>query len=164
MGFSRQEWVAVSFSREYSQGSNLCLLYLPHWRAGSLSLVTPAVPCLLLCLVAQSCLTFCNPTDCSQPGSSVHGDSPGKNTGVGCHALFQVPPGKPQIMTYVKVKIVQPCPTLCDVHGILQARILVCAACSLLQGIFPTPGLNPGLPHCGRVLSQLSHQGSPIIT
>ena len=27
--------------------------------------------------------------DCSQPGSSVHGDSPGKNTGVGCHALSQ---------------------------------------------------------------------------
>ena len=26
---------------------------------------------------------------CSQPGSSVHGDSPGKNTGVGCHALLQ---------------------------------------------------------------------------
>ena len=28
--------------------------------------------------------------DCSPPGSSVHGDSPGKNTGVGCHALLQV--------------------------------------------------------------------------
>ena len=27
--------------------------------------------------------------DCNPPGSSVHGDSPGKNTGVGCHALFQ---------------------------------------------------------------------------
>ena len=26
--------------------------------------------------------------DCSPPGSSVHGDSPGKNTGVGCHALI----------------------------------------------------------------------------
>ena len=56
--------------------------------------------------------------DCSPPGSSVHGDSPGKNTGVGCHALPQgifptrgsnlrslqwlagslplAPPGKPQ--------------------------------------------------------------------
>ena len=29
------------------------------------------------------------PMDYSSPGSSVHGDSPGKNTGVGCHALFQ---------------------------------------------------------------------------
>ena len=27
--------------------------------------------------------------DCSPPGSSVHGDSPGKNTGVGCHFLLQ---------------------------------------------------------------------------
>ena len=27
--------------------------------------------------------------DCSLPGSSVHGDSPGKKTGVGCHALLQ---------------------------------------------------------------------------
>ena len=43
----------------------------------------------MLCLVAQSCLTLCNPMDYSPPGSSVHGDSPGKNTGVGCHALLQ---------------------------------------------------------------------------
>ena len=43
-----------------------------------------------VCLVAQSCLTLCDPIDCSlPPGSSVHGDSPGKNTGVGCHALLQ---------------------------------------------------------------------------
>ena len=27
--------------------------------------------------------------DCTPPGSSVQGDSPGKNTGVGCHALLQ---------------------------------------------------------------------------
>ena len=32
---------------------------------------------------------FCNPTDCSLPGSSVHRDSPGKNTGVSCHFLLQ---------------------------------------------------------------------------
>ena len=31
---------------------------------------------------------------------------------------------------------------------------------SLLQGIFPTQGLNPGLPHCGWVLYQLSYQGT----
>ena len=34
---------------------------------------------------------------------------------------------------------------------------------SLLQGIFPTQGLNPGLPHCRQILYQLSHQGSPRI-
>ena len=34
---------------------------------------------------------------------------------------------------------------------------------SLLQAIFPTQGLNPGLLHCRRILSQLNHQGSPRI-
>ena len=43
----------------------------------------------VLCLVAQSCPTLCDPMDCSLPGFSVHGDSPGKNTGVSCHALLQ---------------------------------------------------------------------------
>ena len=32
---------------------------------------------------------------------------------------------------------------------------------SLLQGIYPTQGLNPGLPHCRWILYQLSHEGSP---
>ena len=34
-------------------------------------------------------------------------------------------------------------------------------SCSLLQGIFPTQGLNPGLPHCRQTLYHLSQQGSP---
>ena len=37
----------------------------------------------------SACLTLSDHVDCSLPGSSVHGDSPGKNTAVGCHALFQ---------------------------------------------------------------------------
>ena len=41
----------------------------------------------VLCLVAQ-CPALCDPMDCSPLGSSVHGDSPGKNTGVSCHALI----------------------------------------------------------------------------
>ena len=73
----------------------------------------------MLCLVAQSCLTLCDPMDCSPPGSPVHGYSSGKNTGVDCHAL--------------------------------------------LQGVFPTQGSSPGLPHCRRILYCLSHQGSPVI-
>ena len=46
-----------------------------------------------LCLRAkllQSCPILCDPMDSSPPGSSVHGDSPGKNTGVGCYALLQM--------------------------------------------------------------------------
>ena len=33
---------------------------------------------------------------------------------------------------------------------------------SLLQGIFPTQGLNPGPLHCRQILYHLSHQGNPI--
>ena len=78
---------------------------------------TISIFCAVLCLVTQSCPTLCNPMDCRSSCYSVHGDSPGKNTGVGCHAL--------------------------------------------LQGIFPTQGLNTGFPHCRWILYQLSHQGSP---
>ena len=39
-------------------------------------------------LLPQSCLTLCHPVDCSPLGSPVHGDSLGKNTGVGCYALL----------------------------------------------------------------------------
>ena len=48
--------------------------------------------CVCVCVHAkslQSCPTLCNPMDCSPPGSSIHGDALGKNTGVGCHALLQ---------------------------------------------------------------------------
>jgi hypothetical protein len=40
-------------------------------------------------LSLQSCPTLCNPMDSSLSCSSAHGDSLGKNTGVGCHALLQ---------------------------------------------------------------------------
>ena len=40
-------------------------------------------------LVARLCPTLCDPRDGSPPGSSVYGDSPGKNPGVRCHALLQ---------------------------------------------------------------------------
>ena len=43
----------------------------------------------VLCLVTQACLTLWDPVACSLPGSAIHGVSPGKNTGVGCHALLQ---------------------------------------------------------------------------
>ena len=43
----------------------------------------------VLCLVTQLCPTVCDPMECSPPGSSVHGDSPGKNIGVGCHVFLQ---------------------------------------------------------------------------
>ena len=47
------------------------------------------VLCAVLCLVTQLCPTLCDPMDYSLPGSSAPGDSPGKNTEVGCRALLQ---------------------------------------------------------------------------
>ena len=43
----------------------------------------------VLCLVTQLCPTLCDPRNSSPSGPSVHGDSPGRNTGVGGHALLQ---------------------------------------------------------------------------
>ena len=40
-------------------------------------------------LVAQSRLNLCDPMDCSPPGFSVRGDSPGNDTRVGSHSLLQ---------------------------------------------------------------------------
>ena len=42
-----------------------------------------------MCIKFQWYLTLCDPIDCSPPGSLVHGDSPGKSTRMGCHALLQ---------------------------------------------------------------------------
>ena len=63
------------------------------------------------CFIAQSHTTLCNPVDLQPARLLCPEDSPGKNTGVGCHVL--------------------------------------------LQGIFPTQGLNPSLLcllHCRRIL------------
>ena len=76
----------------------------------------------------QSCLTLCDPIDGSPPGSPVPGDSPGKNTGVGCQFLLQCMKMKSES------EVAQSCPTLSDpmdysppgssVHGICQAIVL----------------------------------------
>ena len=73
----------------------------------------------------QSCPTLCDPRDGSPPGSCPW-DSPGKNTGVGCHFLLQCVKGKSES------EVAQSCPTLRDpmdcslpgssVHGIFQGR------------------------------------------
>ena len=79
-----------------------------------------------------------------------------------CSYIGWVSPGRVYCVAWSEVKVAQSCPTLCDpmdytVHGILQARILEWVGLSLLQGIFPTRVLNPGLPHCRWILYQLSH-------
>ena len=144
--------------------------------------------CVLSCLL---CLTLCNPVDWSLPGSSVHGilqarilewvvipssrGSPRPGDGkpsllsllhwqVGSLPLAS--PGKPNNALEsesgsVVSDALQP-------HGLYSSwdspgQNTGVGSCSLLQGIFPTQGLNPGLPHCRQILYQLSYQGSPKI-
>ena len=77
-------------------------------------------------------------------------------------------------ISYVCVSLVdQSCLTLCDpmdcrpqgssIHGDYPGKNIEMGCLALLQGIFPTQGSNPGLPHCRQILYCLSHQGSPRI-
>ena len=68
----------------------------------------------------------------------------------------------------VKVKDAQSCPTLRP-HRLYspwnsQGQNTGVGSLSLLQGIFPTQGSNPGFLHCRQILYQLSYQGSPTLT
>ena len=99
-----------------------------------------AVYCILVAAAAaapaslQSCPTLCDPIDGLPPGSPVW-DSPGKNTGVRCHFLFQSRKVKSES------EVAQSCLTLSDpmdrgppgssVRGIFQARALEWAAIAL---------------------------------
>ena len=98
--------------------------------------------------------------DCSPPGCSVHGDYPGKNTGVGCHALLQgifptqgLNPGLPTLQ-------VDSLPS--EPPG--KPKNIGGGILSLFQGIFQTRESNWGLLHCRQILYQLSYQGSPSMT
>ena len=106
------KWVGVETRPEVALGRRCSQTMALYGRQTSVSLPKPMLTSLLLCrnsfvpncirkneasrscpccavVVTQSCPTLCNPMDCSLTGSSDHGDSPGKNTGVGCHALLQ---------------------------------------------------------------------------
>ena len=94
--------------------------------------------------------------DCNPQGSSLHGDSPGKNNEVVCHVLLQAiflthgsNPGFPHCRWIIY-----------QLSHKGSARILEWVALSLLQGIFPTQELNQSLLHCRWILYQLSYQGS----
>ena len=101
----------------------------PTLQADSLPLEPPGSPAAAAAAESlQSRPTLCDPIDGSLPGSPGPWDTPGKNTGVGCHFLLQC----------VKVKseseVAQSCPNLSDpmdcsppgssIHGIFQARVL----------------------------------------
>ena len=90
MHISRTEWQGNRRCRCSACGSHS--VYLAWIGKGRLSICMCTAQCAgdyLLCLCARLCPILCNPMDHSSPGSSVHEDFPGKNTGVGCHALLQ---------------------------------------------------------------------------
>ena len=67
----------------WTSKSFLSLIYPSMKTAGTQLKITAAAKLL------QSCPTLCDPIDGSPPGSPRPWDSPGKNTGVGCHCLLQ---------------------------------------------------------------------------
>ena len=57
-------------------------------------------------------------------------------------------------------------PSLASENQLSDFYLFICTgvgSLSLLQRIFPTQELNPGLPHCGQILYQLNHKGSSRI-
>ena len=154
------------------------LLFVPHVShcpTGFLSLPTSSLECclweigpFLACclkvkvtvLVAQPCPTLCNSMNCNLPGSSVYG-------------ILQA-----RILEWIAVPFsrgssqprIEP---RSHIAGGLQVdswpseppgklKNIGVGNLSLLQGIFPTQGLNWGLLHCRRILYQLNYQGSLI--
>ena len=105
--------------------------------------------CTLVCSVAQSCPTPCDPMDYSLPGSSVHG-------------ILQA-----RILEWVAVPFpqgiwspaLQACFLLSESPG--KPKNTGVGSLSLLQQIFLTQESNQGLLHCRWILYQLSYQGSP---
>ena len=86
--------------------------------------------------------------DCSPPGSSVCGDSPDKNTGVGCHALLQE-------ISETRSPTLQVDSLPFDPQG--KPMNTGVGSLSLLQGNFPSQELNQSLPNCRLILYQLSY-------
>ena len=85
-------------------------------------------------------------------------NSPGKNTGVGCHALLQ---------GIFPTQGLNPGPPALQVDSLLseppgKPKNIGVGSRSLIQGIFLTRESNQGLPCCRWILYQQSYQGSPL--
>ena len=109
------------------------------------------------CALLLSLVQLCNPKDSSLPGSSVHGDSPGKNTGVGCHirgyltllqGIFTTQGLNPSLLHCWRI--------LYHLSQQGRPRILEWVAYPFSRG--SSQELNRGLLHCRWILYQLSYQ------
>ena len=133
--------------------------------------------CVLSCSVISD---LCNPMDYRLPGSSVHGIFQARilewitissSKGSSCPGIKPVCPSSSALQMYSLTT--EPLGCVCEscsvVSNSLQPHGLhsLCNSpaqnsgvsnLSLLLGIFPTQGLNPGLPHCRQTLHQLSYK------
>ena len=107
------------------------------------------------CFISESCLILYDPMDCSPRGSSVCGDSPGKNTRVGCHAS---PRGCCQSWDQTRSPAMQADSLPSEQPG--KPKNIGVGSLSFLQLIVPTQELNWGLLHYRWICYQLSYQGS----
>ena len=111
--------------------------YIINWLWWVASLPTHYSAAAAAAKSLQSCPTLCDPIDGSPPGLPRPWDSPGKNTGLGCHFLLQC-------RKVTSESEVAQCPTLHDpmdcsppgssIHGICQARVLEWVAIAFSKG------------------------------
>ena len=141
-----------------------------------------------VCVLLTCVQLLCDPMDCSLPSSSIHGilqarilDSVAipfsrrtswhrdwtQVSHIVGRFLPSEPPEKPGYKSVFKLES-ESCSVVSDS---LRPQALYSprnspgkntgvGSLSFLQGIFPTQGLNPGLPHCRQILYPLSHMGS----
>ena len=114
--------------------------------------------CAVLCLVALSCPTPCDPMDCSPPGSSVHGSLQARTlewVAMPSSRASSKPGIEPRSPPLQADSLLSYLPGKPKNTGV--------GSLSLCHGIFPTQESNWGLQHCRWILYQLSYQGSPLL-
>ena len=114
----------------------------------------------MLCLVTQSCPTLCDPMDCSLPGTSVHGDSPGPNTGVGSLALLQG--NFPNLGIEPRYPALQEDRLPTEPSGKPKSTGVCCL--SLPSGNLPNPGVEPRSPALQADSLPAELSGKPLYT
>ena len=107
-------------------------------------------------LFLLTCVQLWDLMDSNPPGSSVHGNSPGQNTGVGyLTSSVDLPsPGAEPSSPALKADSLP-----FDPPG--KPKTTRVGSLSFLQGNVPTQELNQGLLHCKHIIYQQSYQGSP---
>ena len=130
----------------------------------------------------RSCLTHCDLMDCSPPGSSVHGILQTrilKWVAMPFSKGSSQPRDQIQVSASLAARFFTTSATWetleSESHSVLSDSLpphglyspwnspgqnTGAGSFSLLQGIFPSQGLNPGLTHCRQILYQLSHKGT----